>query len=43
MTPFGVLNPHVVNGTLPRNAGTNPATVTVDVNLSRPVSNSAPK
>lgn len=35
MTPFGALNPHVVNGTLPRNAGTNPATVTVDVNLSR--------
>jgi hypothetical protein len=34
-TLFGLLNPHVVNGTLPRNAGTNPPTVTVDVNLSR--------
>jgi hypothetical protein len=35
MTPFGALNPHVINGTLPRNAGTNPATATVDANLSR--------
>jgi hypothetical protein len=34
-TRFGVFNPHVVNGTLPRNFGTNPANVTVDVNLSR--------
>lgn len=34
-TAFGVFNPNVINGTLPRNAGTNPATVTVDVNLSR--------
>jgi len=34
-TQFGVFDPDVVNGSLRRNAGTNPATVTVDLNLSR--------
>lgn len=34
-TPFGVFDPDVVNGTALRNAGTNPATVNVDLNLSR--------
>ncbi len=34
-TRFGWLAPNVINGSLPRNTGTNPATVTVDLNLSR--------
>lgn len=35
LTSFGFLNPNVVNGDFPRNAGTNPATATLDLNLSR--------
>jgi hypothetical protein len=35
LTLFGALDPAVVNGTLPRNVGTNPATATLDLNLSR--------
>lgn len=35
VTRFGVFDPSVVNGALSRNAGTNPANVTVDVNISR--------
>ena len=34
-TSFGALDPTAVNGNLPRNVGTNPATVTLDLNLSR--------
>lgn len=34
-TQFGLLAPNVINGNLPRNAGTNPATFTIDLNLSR--------
>lgn len=34
-TQFGGLNPNVINGNLPRNAGTNPGVATVDLNLSR--------
>lgn len=34
-TPFGVFDPEALNGTVPRNTGTNPANVNVDVNLSR--------
>ena len=34
-TPFGWLDPAAVNGNLPRNVGTNPATATLDLNLSR--------
>ncbi|MCA1635906.1 MAG: carboxypeptidase regulatory-like domain-containing protein [Acidobacteria bacterium] len=34
-TPFGVFDPEAINGTAPRNAGTNPATFNVDLNLSR--------
>lgn len=34
-TRFGVLDPTAVNGTLARNLGTNPATATLDLNLSR--------
>lgn len=35
LTPFGALDAAAVNGTLPRNAGTNPATATLDLNLTR--------
>ena len=35
VTRFGVFNPHVAGGDVPRNFGTNPATATVDMNLSR--------
>jgi hypothetical protein len=35
VTPFGVFDSDVVNGSLRRNAGTNPANITVDLNLSR--------
>lgn len=34
-TPFGTLDPTAIHGSLPRNVGTNPATVTLDLNLSR--------
>ena len=34
-TVYGVLDPIAVNGNLPRNAGTNPATFTFDFNLTR--------
>jgi hypothetical protein len=34
-TRFGSLDPNVTNGNLPRNLGTNPAAVTVSLNLSR--------
>lgn len=34
-TRFGIFDPNVVNGRLPRNAETNPGTLTVDCNLSR--------
>ena len=34
-TIYGVLDPSSVNGSLPRNAGTNPSTVTLDFNLAR--------
>lgn len=34
-TIFGFLNPNAVGGSLRRNAGTNPATATLDLNLSR--------
>jgi hypothetical protein len=34
-TLFGYLNPNVVDGNLPRNAGTSPPTLTMDLNLSR--------
>jgi hypothetical protein len=35
ITRFGALDPAAVNGTLPRNAGTNPRSATLDLNLSR--------
>jgi len=35
VTQFGALDPTAVNGTLSRNAGTNPPTTTLDLNLSR--------
>lgn len=35
ITRFGALDPTAVNGNLPRNAGTNPATMTFDLNLNR--------
>ena len=35
LTPLGVFNPTVINGTLSRNTGTNPFNATVDANLSR--------
>jgi hypothetical protein len=35
ITPFGALSPSVINGNLPRNFGTNPGTVTVDLELAR--------
>jgi Carboxypeptidase regulatory-like domain/TonB dependent receptor len=35
LTPFGALDPGVVNGNLRRNAGINPANATLDINLSR--------
>jgi hypothetical protein len=35
LTPFGALDPGAVNGNLRRNAGTNPANATLDLNLSR--------
>ncbi len=35
LTPFGALDPDVTNGTLSRNAGTNPSTATLDLNLTR--------
>ncbi|NOT58893.1 MAG: hypothetical protein HOP19_01575, partial [Acidobacteria bacterium] len=35
LTPFGALDGTAINGSLPRNAGTNPATATLDVNLTR--------
>jgi hypothetical protein len=35
LTRFGALLPQVTDGNLPRNFGTNPATVTLDVNLAR--------
>ncbi|MEW6732090.1 MAG: TonB-dependent receptor [Acidobacteriota bacterium] len=34
-TPFGMLDPTAINGTLPRNLGTNPFNATLDFNLSR--------
>lgn len=34
-TSFGFLNPSVINGNLPLNLGTNPANITLDLNLSR--------
>lgn len=34
-TVFGFLNANFINGSLRRNAGTNPATATLDLNLSR--------
>ena len=34
-TQFGVFDPEAVNGAAPRNAGTNPATFNVDLNVSR--------
>ncbi|MGI8638774.1 MAG: TonB-dependent receptor [Pyrinomonadaceae bacterium] len=34
-TRFGLLAPNVINGSLSRNTGTNPANITVDLNLSR--------
>ena len=34
-TIFGFLNPNVIKGNFRRNAGTNPATATLDLNLSR--------
>ncbi|HZS46209.1 MAG TPA: TonB-dependent receptor, partial [Blastocatellia bacterium] len=35
LTPFGSLSPFVINGTLPRNFGTNPPTITLDLDVSR--------
>ncbi len=35
LTPFGFLDAAAVNGALPRNVGTNPATATLDLNLTR--------
>ncbi|HEY6333499.1 MAG TPA: hypothetical protein VI756_29520, partial [Blastocatellia bacterium] len=35
VTPLGVFNPNVINGDVPRNYGTNPATVGLDMNASR--------
>lgn len=35
LTRFGALSPDVITGTLPRNFGTNPLTITLDVNLAR--------
>jgi hypothetical protein len=34
-TIFGFLNPNIINGNLRRNAGTNPGSATLDLNLSR--------
>lgn len=34
-TQFGALDPSAINGNLPKNVGTNPSTVTLDLNLSR--------
>jgi hypothetical protein len=34
-TRYGFLTPNTINGNLPRNAGTNPANVTFNLNLSR--------
>lgn len=34
-TRYGSLTPNAINGNLPRNAGTNPANVTLNLNLSR--------
>lgn len=34
-TLFGGLDPNAINGNLPKNVGTNPATVTLDLNFSR--------
>lgn len=34
-THFGLLTPNTINGNLPRNAGTNPVNVTLNLNLSR--------
>jgi hypothetical protein len=34
-TRFGFLNPNVINGNLPRNAGTNPWSATLNLNFSR--------
>jgi hypothetical protein len=34
-TQFGALDPSTINGALGRNAGTNPATATLDLNLAR--------
>ena len=35
ITRYGALDPTAINGNLPRNAGTNPGNVTLDLNLSR--------
>ena len=35
ITRFGTLDPTAINGDLPRNAGTNPATVMLDLNFNR--------
>lgn len=34
-TAFGYLTPDIVDGNLPRNSGTSPSTLTVDLNISR--------
>lgn len=35
LTRFGSLTPAAINGTVPRNVGTNPATITLDMDVSR--------
>lgn len=35
LTKFGALDPTAVNGSFPRNAGTNPTNITLDFNLAR--------